>query len=254
MEDVQFGNHYFSGGDRMEAAGISAAWFHDAQAQSSNTACLDDAKEPITYSLKRAHAQGSEEYSRDVALFIERVLSEAEVSLQPFVERFKEFLQKNQIEPLRSDEEYGLELLTLGVLWMSYAPYVKRFSPLVSSVLHTLLILRRRGGWLRPRIDAIRGLLTTTFIMPAKLPEGVFLEYTSENFARFLNWLSVTGEFKEEVKRFRIWRQFFEELSPQELAENLKAAHSFARWFASRSRTALGKYTRHVASSPQKRV
>jgi uncharacterized protein len=228
----------------MEAASTSAAWFYDTQAQST-TVCLEARQKPITYSLQ-GDAHNSEEYYRDVALFTERVLSEAEVSLMPLVKGFKDYLRENRIETLRSDEEYALELLSLGVLWMTYAPHVKRFSPLVARVFRTLIALRRQGEWLKPKVDAVRGFLDTLFLAPAKLSEGALLEYTLENFDRLLNWLSATGEFKEEVKRFHNWRKFFEGLSRREQAELLKASHSFARWFASRSRTTLGKYTRHM--------
>ena len=229
----------------MEAASsMSAAWCYDTQHETVDSG---NANETITYSLK-GDSQDSEAYYRDVALFTDRVLSEAELSLLPLVRDFKDYLRENQIESLRSDEEYELELMTLGVLWMSYAPHVKRFSPLVSGLFHALINLRQRGGWLKPKIDALRGVLATLFLVPAKLREGVFLEYTPENFVRFLSWLSVTGEFKEEVKRLHNWQQYFEGLSREEMTTYLHAAHSFARWFASRSRTALGKYTRNVSS------
>lgn len=221
------------GDGRMEAASTSAVWFHGAQ---SKSVCSEGVRTPVTYSLTRERRDSSEEYYRDVAFFTDRVLAEAEVSLMPLVGPFKEYLQENQLESLRSDEEYVLELLTLGMLWMTYAPHIKRFSPLVSHLFYALITLRQRGGWLKPTVDAIRGILATIFLLPAKLPEGVFLAYNAKNFTRLLDWLSATGEFEEEVKRFGNWRPFFEGLSTREQTEFLQAAHSFARWFVSRRR------------------
>lgn len=207
--------------------------------------------ETITYSLTRGKTN-SQEYYEDAAQLTDVVLKEAEQCLFSIIREFEASIQQNDLESLRSSKEYLLEALTLGVLWMVYAPHAVTFSPAASGLFHTLIALRRRYRWLKPGIDTVRGILATLLLMPKHTSSQTRVPQTKENLARLLNWLSVTGEFKEEIKRLQYWQAFLANLPAQKVAEYLKAISAFARWFKFQSKASLGKYTTHVEDFLQK--
>jgi hypothetical protein len=75
---------------------------------------------PVTYHLKPGQSN-SENYCRDVRTFTDNVIREAQSSLKPLAEEFKEYIRTYNLEDIRETEEYILELLSFGILWHSYA-------------------------------------------------------------------------------------------------------------------------------------
>jgi hypothetical protein len=202
-------------------------------------------QEPITYSLS-ANCGNSKAYYNDVAHFTDSILSQAETRLLPLVRQFESYIDETACESLRTSEEYMLEALTLGVLWNVYAAHAMTFSPILSGVFHGLIALRRRYRWLKPGVDRLRGILTTLFLLPRQDTALRSHPWTAEHIDTFLTWLSVTGEFREEVKRLRTWQHFFETLPEAQIADVLETIIAFARWFQSQAQKALGQYTSHV--------
>jgi hypothetical protein len=201
--------------------------------------------ETITYSLKNGNGNSHEYYS-DVAQFTDNVLSNAENHLTPLVKQFEQHIEQTQLEPLRSSEEYLLELLCLGVLWIVYASQAVHFSSVASGLFHALIALRQRYQWLKPGIDVLRGILATLLLVSDPSQQETEVLRTRRNLTRLLNWLSVTGEFKEEVKRFQNWQRFFATLPDRSVAKYLEEVVTFACWFKGQSKSALGKYTTYV--------
>jgi hypothetical protein len=201
--------------------------------------------EVITYSLRDGQ-KGSDPYYRDVAAFTDKVLAKAQGRTRWLVEAFQTYVQETGRETLRTNPEYTLELLTLGVLWRVYAGTALDLARVPGRVLACLVRLRQRGGCLKPGVDLIRGILGRLFLSSA----GHLLRETPtptlSHLDRLLDWLSATDTFNQEVKRLRAWRDFLADQSPEEATRGLAAAISFAAWFEMRSQAALGRYTPNV--------
>ncbi len=196
--------------------------------------------EIITYSLRNGQ-QRSDQYYEDVAAFTDEVLVQAASRIQTLVQAFQA-----QREAPRTWPEYALELLTLGVLWRTYAGAALGLAMIPRQVLAGLVRLRQRGGRLKPGIDLLRGVVGRLFLASNGRYPTKDLEPTLERLDRLLGWLSASDTFSQEVKRLRPWRDFLGGQSPEQVLENLETAIAFAAWFEEQGQAALGRYTPHV--------
>lgn len=199
----------------------------------------------ITYSLRDGQRR-SEEYYRDIAAFTDAVLAEAEDRAGALMGALQAYLHQTELEVPRSRPEYVLELLTLGVLWRVYAGDALGLSRMPQQMLTSLVRLRRQEGYLKPVADLLRGVLGSLFLFPDKGHSAGSSVPAPDHLDRLLDWLAAAGDFEQEVKRLRIWRNFFADQPPQELRESLATITSLAAWFEVRSQAVLGRYTPHV--------
>jgi hypothetical protein len=206
----------------------------------------------ITYSLRDGQRR-SETYYQDIAAFTDEVLAEAEGRAGALVAAFQTYLRQTEREVPRSRLEYAFELLSLGILWRVYAGDALGLTRMTQRMLTSLVRLRRKEGYLKPAADFLRGVLGSLFLLPDKGHSAAPSVPALDHLDRLLDWLAATGDFEQEVKRLRIWRDFSPQGTyglagqpPQELAESLAAATSLAAWFEVRSQAVLGRYTPHV--------
>ncbi|MDP4182006.1 MAG: DUF116 domain-containing protein [Bacillota bacterium] len=199
----------------------------------------------ITYSL-RENKKDSDEYYFDAALYTDEVLSKAKSTLGSFVEEFSSYTNTIEQGNKTSHEEYYLELLILGTLWKVYSGDAHKLEEGPQHILSALVKLRQKGGFIKPGVDAVRGVLSTIFLSPDLYDNMFTLSPVVKHLEILLDWLEATGEFKYEVKGLRKWHKFIE-LKPKTTAvELLSASIAFASWFEERSEAALGKYTTNV--------
>lgn len=202
-------------------------------------------REIITYSLIEQEVN-SDNYYREIYDFTDKVISKGEIILGSIVEEFINYIKLNNIEVLRSKEEYQLELLTLGILWQLYSDDAFDLSKLPKQVLNQFVELRQKGGVLKSKIDFIRGILSTIFLSTNDNYASQ-VRPTLENFKKLIGWLSATGEFSEEVKRFSNWKKYFDTLKYSQIKEIFYKAITFSMWFNVKSEDAIGKYTLNVS-------
>jgi hypothetical protein len=196
--------------------------------------------EVITYSLQDGQRR-SDAYYPAVAAFTDEMLAEADRRMRPLVEAFRAGR-----ELPRTDEEYILELLTLGVLWRVYTGGALGLAGAPRRMLTWLARLRERGGCLKAGADVLRGALAALFLSsggrgPAEPPSP-----SLGHLDHLLGWLEATGDFSQEVKRLRAWRDFLVGRSPEQAAETLAQVIALAAWFEAASEVALGRYTPHI--------
>lgn len=199
--------------------------------------------EVITYSLRNGRPR-SDAYYEDVAVFTDEVLVEAENRVCTLVEAFQLYLQQTGRENPRSFAEYAFEVLTLGVLWQIYAGKTTDLAQASQGLLVSLTRWRQKYRALKPVLDPVRGVLANLFL--ARPHSRTASRPTLDNLDQLLRWLAATGDFKEEVKRLTMWRDFLADELPTKVAQNLETAISWASWFETHSQTALGRYTPHV--------
>lgn len=201
--------------------------------------------EIVTYSLRNGRKQ-STHYYQNIATFTDELLVEAEARVQTLVQAFQIYLKQTHHETPRTFAEYAFELLTLGILWSIYAGEAVGKSAASRKFLIKLVQLRQQHKFLKPGIDILRGLLNSFFLRSQQRRSHNTIPPTVANLDQLLQWLTATGDFKEEVKRLQAWRDFLESQPPQIVTENLNTVFFFAAWFETRSLTASGAYTPHV--------
>lgn len=201
-------------------------------------------KKIITYSLKNENVN-SNDYYKDIYKFTDEVLKNVEDLSQGIIEDFKKYIGENKFEKLRTTEEYMLEFLIIGVLWQLYSDDAMSLPCFPKKVLTELNDLRQKSDDIKTKVDAIRGILSTIFLMPNdNYNSNAALTY--ENFDKLINWMAVSGEFNEEVNRFLNWKKYIFYIGEEKTKEFFTIAVTLALYFNARSEAVLGKYTSRV--------
>ena len=110
-------------------------------------------------------------------------------------------------------------------------------------LLERLAIIRNKEGYPKEDIDNLRGILMTLLLWPEKEDENSVLDLTNENFDKLLKYLSAIGDFAQEVKKIKLWKEFLEIISQEEFSDFTQKTIEFASFFKTSSQETLGKYT-----------
>lgn len=200
---------------------------------------------PITYSLIESNPN-SEEYYNCIREFTDEVLDYAKKNLFINVNEFVEFLRTFNLEEIRSEEEYYLELLSFGLLWKTYGKTALSIQRAPFLTLSRMAEWRKKHQKLKPAIDLTRGVLVTLFLLPRKETADFNLIPNLKEVDKLCLWLEATGEFKEQAMRFVRWRAYWESMPEERWEEGCKSVFKFVDWFTSSSKEAIGKYTENV--------
>jgi hypothetical protein len=92
--------------------------------------------------------------------------------------------------------------------------------------------------------DSARGVMATVFLSP--VDHESCPHPTLDHLGRLLNWMAATGDYVQEVRRLRNWRDYWAGQPPEVIAADITMAIVFSDWFAERSLAVLGKYTPNV--------
>lgn len=200
----------------------------------------------ITYSLHHGGID-SNRYYEDVINFSEVVTKKGLDITLPWIKKLKDYIEENQLEKVRTEEEYMLEVLTLGVLWLRYSDDATKINKIPSVILKKLVDIRVKGGKLKAGADLLRGVLGTLVLYSKHRSYLVTqIKYTMKNLINLIRWLESTGEFIQEVKRLKNWTSFLYTLNDEEVEKFIREAVSFARWFQKESIISVGRYTESV--------
>jgi len=198
-------------------------------------------KEIITYTLCNKD-KSSNRYYQDVSIFTDEVISKIYNESNNCIYDFKKFILKDNIEKIRSNAEYLLELLMLGVLWRCYVNKAILLKNTPKNILIKLSKLREKEN-MKKSSDFFRGILETLFLYKNSSNK---VDYTLDNVKKLIQWLLATGEFKQEVKRLERWEKFLSNKSEDEIKNFLFLITNLGKWFEVRSEELLGIYTKNV--------
>ena len=188
----------------------------------------------------------SDRFYDDVSRFSDRLLAEIESHAEEVIRGYSEYVQSELKEPPRSQGEYAIELLTLGMVLKLYAGAARSTSGRAVRWARELFRLRSRWQRTKPLADFLRARITRHYLMP-NIGRTVLGQYSRDWLPRLIEWLQAAGEFKQECVRLSNWCGFLRSLPPAEAAQGLDtSAHLFA-WFEREAEIALGAYTEGVA-------
>ena len=196
----------------------------------------------ITYNL-RPGQEHSDAYYQHINRFASQVYQFTEDQLGHLITGITSFTISHKPETLRSRAEYAVELLTLGMTWDRYLGASQQTPAYITELLKHLYRLRNENAALKPRVDDLRGTLNAEYMIPFIGIKAANKEPNAVNFDRLMNWLAATGEFKDEVKRMRIWFQFFTSNTEYYTIADLERIAFVFNWFRTTSKQELGIYT-----------
>jgi hypothetical protein len=201
--------------------------------------------EIITYSLRNSEKR-SDQYYEDIANFTDDLLCEIRTIYENKITDYMRFVQQNQIESLRSFEEYAFEYLMLGVYWWVNGRVASQLRGIPRSFLEKLGRWRKQSDFFKPGIDTLRGILGTRYLISKNHHLKELATFTMEDFAQLLGWMAATGELNEEVKRLQPWQLYLGDLATQYSAAILRKSIELAIWFDTEAQKFLGVYTPNV--------
>jgi len=197
----------------------------------------------ITYNLS-SDQPDSNLFYQDLQRITDHIINQMPRSIKSIISDFRQFVNRNHLETLRSFNEYAVELLSIGIFWNVYSQNAAHLSHVKRSVLNFLFQCRQKNQRLKPLIDKLRGKLISAWLTRADEQKSIY--YNFDNFMKLLWWLEASGDFREEVKRFAHWQKYFAESPPLAVTDILFSAVQWADYFEIYTEKALGRYTKRV--------
>lgn len=198
----------------------------------------------ITYDLL-GKDDTSDCYYGEISELTDEILNNA-VYLYPAADNLMNYIASRGIEKLRTREEYVYDLISIGVYWNIYGPAAMRSQWEMMKSLAFLYNLRRKYKKIKPQVDKLRGWLSTVFLSRHISDERRERTPDLRQLNRLILWLESTGEFREEVKRYKLWSAYWHKDGKAYMFEELDSAVSFARWFEARCGRELYRHTFNV--------
>jgi uncharacterized protein len=190
-----------------------------------------------TYSL-HPHGTPRTAYTKAVSRLADEVLMRG-APLRPLLAEYGTFIVDTHRETRRSDDEYLLEALLLGVLWLARGREATAVERGWGDVLRILAGERRAGcGRRRDGSNAVLVLLDR----PTEPPN---FDPTLEDLDVLFEWLLASGEYDDELTRLRGWRDFLAR-TPDRAPEIIHGMVALAATFERISLAALGPFTARV--------
>ncbi len=206
-----------------------------------------DTEKIITYSLKNSN-DSSDTFYKELSSFTTRFEIYFDEKLGPVLDNYTSFINFNHIELLRDRREYMFDWLAFGVLWRLYISTAVGVSPVSTRLLTELYFLRRNYRKFKPAIDRVRGILSTLLLETNNNRHFSNIPLKIATVTKFLNYLDATGEFREEVKRFKIILQFFKHIGPDKTESIIEKTIEFSGWFKDVAKQEFKDYTPFVES------
>ncbi|PRR79790.1 DUF116 domain-containing protein [Clostridium vincentii] len=161
----------------------------------------------LTYSLKLDN-EDSNEYYELVSKISKDFTGKCLRDTGDILKDFMCFIENNEIENLRTREEYFIELLLIGVVIKEYINNARAFKVITRGVFSFLNKLRMKStGKNKYKIDELRGKLMSKILIKKKY---VNKNISLDDIKLIIKWLQATGDFNEEVIRLNNWMKFLE--------------------------------------------
>ncbi len=192
----------------------------------------------ITYGL-RSNGRDSGGYYRTIAAFADDWLADVlrDADVIRAIAGFREFWRaRGPADANRSDAEYALELLALGVMLHEHGGEAARLPRRWADLLQWLVAAQDRWPKAESAIKTARG-----WVNWLARRDGVRTT-SSGDIDRLLAWLRANGQ-NTRADRFARWRDYFE---TSRMSENFATLAALATDFAADSLFALGPYTAGV--------
>ncbi|MBM4422200.1 MAG: DUF116 domain-containing protein [Chloroflexi bacterium] len=191
----------------------------------------------ITYSL-RLDGRNSDEYYRAIAAFADGWFACAVRDAEPTVAGFRNHrLARGDAD--RSDAEYTLELLTLGVLLREHGGDAVRMRGWLARLATALIRLQDRWPRWEDSIKRVRGWVGRW--MARRTAQAL----DGDDVDRMIAWLRANDR-TGQAARLSQWQSYFSEIGESRARAIVAECVALAADFAEASQQTLGRYTEGV--------
>ena len=197
----------------------------------------------LTYSLKLDN-EDSDEYYKIVSKISKDFTGKCLRDTEDLLKDFMYFIENNEIENLRTREEYFIELLLIGVVLKEYINNARAFKVITRGVFSFLNKLRMKSrGENKNKIDALRGKLMSKILIKKK--------YINKNISLAeikltIKWLQATGDFNEEVLRLNNWMKFLENRNNEYIGKVVMECENLINYLNDIGKKQLHIYTKNI--------
>lgn len=159
----------------------------------------------LTYGLK-VQGERSSSYYNKIKCAKDEIMNNLFTSCKEYIEDFLSYIKIYITKNIRTNEEYFIELLLIGVLKLEYEQYidnVNRLDVLKCDFLNKL----RRYDLCKVKVDKLRGKMNSRIFL-SKEEKHI---YNDLNIKKMIRWLKCSGDFEEESIRLENWRCYLED-------------------------------------------
>lgn len=204
----------------------------------------------LTYNLEKEIT--GKDYYTHIQKFVDEFINDLPKGFKSILGDYKLFVTGNKIEDLRTNYEYIYDLLFIGVAYKTYLPNALRINKLKTIIFTKLIKLRKINGYTKEVSDRIRGILETWLLSETQIPDEF---YNIDNDFELLEmWLEATNEFKEEVKRLRIFINYLKQKDEFEKEEIIEKLIKVTDSFVEKGEKELSVYTKNVNKFIEKNI
>lgn len=204
----------------------------------------------LTYNLEKEIT--GKDYYTHIQKFVDEFINDLPKGFKSILGDYKLFVTGNKIEDLRTNYEYIYDLLFIGVAYKIYLPNALRINKLKTIIFTKLIKLRKINGYTKEVSDRIRGILATWLLSETQIPDEF---YNIDNDFELLEmWLEATNEFKEEVKRLRIFINYLKQKDEFEKEEIIEKLIKVTDSFVEKGEKELSVYTKNVNKFIEKNI
>ncbi len=208
------------------------------------------------YDLRRG-GKTSDMFYNELTALADRVLAEVELYAAAALRGYNQFVTSQLRETPRSQGEYAIELLTLGMALRLYREAAAETPGWVVDLARELYWMRRRSPGVKPILDFFRAGLLQLFMAkkldaavtgegPGETAGGAGRDHGMADLPRLIEWLHATGEFKAEAMRLDHWNCYLRTLPAEQADSWIRTSVSLFDWFHREAELAVGPYTAGV--------
>jgi hypothetical protein len=160
-----------------------------------------------------------------VEMFLKKARENSQFIIREYIDHLNLFASNRSY----SDNELYLEFLSLGVYGKVYSTNARTCRPIWMKVSLILNNWQNKVPGLKKLINILKGI---AFMKMSSGHEKKTLNFNKlKSFNLLIYWMEASGEFAEEVKKFKQWYQYLQTISPDRANSIINRSIEQAEYF-----------------------
>lgn len=179
------------------------------------------------------------DYYKDIETHSDYIKDYGMKKYENILKKYTLYIKENNIERIRTDAEYMLEFLLIGLIWTEYIREALNIKYFFAKIAYFSDRQRNKIKKLKPLFNKIKGIALSNMIYKKKYYKP---KISYQHFIKLYDYMIYSGEYKSESKRILNWKNYFLKLEKSEIEEILNKSIEFAFYFKKYSEENLSKY------------